>query len=158
MFSEKVSMWGQHRVDISDILHDILHCPQVGVLTTGPRALPETAWAWMQKPKLSHSVGISSANTVFRNVLKTTYNSCPLIHLNEAFPAMQQRCRRRGLQQKHAGSSSGKMLRWLIKYVQVRIHGRLLVLRQIIINHCAVFWCLMSLQTHGSWTFWIVFL
>lgn len=43
MFSEKVSMWGQHWVDISDILHDVLHCPQVGVQATWPRALPETA-------------------------------------------------------------------------------------------------------------------
>lgn len=43
MFSEKVSMWCQHWVDVSDILHDILYCPQVGVLTTGPGALPKTA-------------------------------------------------------------------------------------------------------------------
>lgn len=46
MFSEKVSMWSQHWINISDILHDVLHCPQVGVLTAGPRALSETAWAW----------------------------------------------------------------------------------------------------------------
>lgn len=43
VFSEEVSMWSQHWIDISDILHDVLHCPQVWVLTAGPRAFPETA-------------------------------------------------------------------------------------------------------------------
>lgn len=43
MFSEKVSMRGQHWIDVSDVLHDVLYCPQVGVLTTGPWAFAEAA-------------------------------------------------------------------------------------------------------------------
>lgn len=46
MLSEKVGVWGKHWVDVSDILHDVLHCPQVGVLTTGPRAVLERAGTW----------------------------------------------------------------------------------------------------------------
>lgn len=43
MFSEEVSMWCQHWVDLSDVLHHFLHGPQVGVLTARPGALPKTA-------------------------------------------------------------------------------------------------------------------
>lgn len=65
MFSEKVSMWGQHWVDMSDILHDVLHCPQVGVLAAGSRALPETGRAWKSKSADSNETsGISPACTV----------------------------------------------------------------------------------------------
>lgn len=51
MFPEKVRMWGEHWVDVSDILHDVPHCPQVGVLTVRPRAFAETAQAWECKPQ-----------------------------------------------------------------------------------------------------------
>lgn len=45
MLSEKVSVRCQHWVDVSDILHDILYCPKVGVLTAGPGAFPKIARA-----------------------------------------------------------------------------------------------------------------
>lgn len=51
MFSKKVSMWGQNWVDIPDILHDFIYCPQVGILTAGPGALTETTRTWEQMRK-----------------------------------------------------------------------------------------------------------
>lgn len=66
MFSEKVSMWGQNWIYVSDILHNVLYCPQVGVLTAGPGALPHTAWACGNTSTYGlhdHSTGTSSAYT-----------------------------------------------------------------------------------------------
>lgn len=45
VFSEEVSVWSQNWVNISDIVHDVLHCPQVGVLTTRLWALLKIAGA-----------------------------------------------------------------------------------------------------------------
>lgn len=44
MFSEKVSMWSQHRVNVSNVLHDFLYSPQIWILTAGPGAFSKTAW------------------------------------------------------------------------------------------------------------------
>lgn len=44
VFSEEICVRSQHRVDISDVLHDFLHRPQVGVLAARLWALTETAW------------------------------------------------------------------------------------------------------------------
>lgn len=44
MFSEKVGVGGQQGIYISDVLHDIIYCPQVGVMTTRLWAFLETAY------------------------------------------------------------------------------------------------------------------
>lgn len=40
MFAEEVCVGSELRVNVSDELHNILHRPQVGVLSTGSRAFP----------------------------------------------------------------------------------------------------------------------
>lgn len=42
MFSKKVSMGGKQRINISDVLDDIIYCPEVRLLATSLRAFLET--------------------------------------------------------------------------------------------------------------------
>lgn len=39
MLAEEVSVWSEQRVNVTDELHHILHCPKVGVLAAGPWTL-----------------------------------------------------------------------------------------------------------------------
>lgn len=70
MFSEKVGVGGQQGVYISDVLHDIIYCPQVGVLTTGLCAFLETAYEHTPQAILISSIyyrqHISSSSQKFK--------------------------------------------------------------------------------------------
>lgn len=49
VFSEEVSMWSQHRVNVSNILHDFFYSPQVCILVAGLGAFPKTTGSWSNK-------------------------------------------------------------------------------------------------------------